>query len=276
MTPASLARIRLDIAYDGTNFAGWAVQPNRRTVQGVIEEALGRILRSKTVVRLTVAGRTDAGVHALGQVAHADVTTNMTPAELQRRLGRYLGADSDVAIHAVTLALPGFDARFSAEARRYEYRIMDGAERVNPMERHRAVILHDRLDLAVMNDVAGRVLGLRDFGAFCKPRFMSTTIRELQEFSWRRDDDHTLVASLQADAFCHSMVRALVGACVAVAQGRLSMAGLERLRDGAKRTSKFKVLAPHGLCLTEVIYPPDALLAERAALTRDRRDLPSE
>ena len=265
MTPSALSRIRLDIAYDGTNFAGWAVQPNRRTVQGVLEEALGRILRSKTVIRLTVAGRTDAGVHALGQVAHADVTTSMAPAELDRRLGRYLGADSDVVVHAVTLAPPGFDARFSAEARRYEYRIMDGSERVNPMERHRAVILQDRLDLDVMNDVASRVVGLRDFGAFCKPRFMSTTIRELQEFLWRRDDDSTLVATLQADAFCHSMV-----------QGRLTMAGLERVRDGAKRTSKFKVLAPHGLCLTEVIYPPDHALAERAALTRDRRDLPSE
>ena len=276
MKSATATRIRLDIAYDGTNFAGWGIQPNRRTVQGVLEEALGLILRAPSVVRLTVAGRTDAGVHARGQVAHADVTTSMAPAEIYRRLGRYLGSDSDVAIHAVSLAPPGFDARFSAEARRYEYRIMDGSDRVNPLERHRAAILPNRLDLDAMQDVARRVTGLRDFGAFCKPRAMATTIRELQVFEWKRDDDNTLVATLQADAFCHSMVRALVGASVAAGQGRLSIGDLERLRDGAKRTSRFKVMPAHGLCLSEVIYPPDDEVGARAELTRTRRDLPSE
>lgn len=268
-------RLRLDIAYDGTDFVGWATQPNLRTVQQTIEDALRTVLRLESAPRLVVAGRTDAGVHATGQVAHVDIDSvdeNTDLVRLSHKLTSLLKPSPDVLVRAVTLAPDGFDARFSPMARRYEYRIVDNDVDRDPLKRHQTVWINRPLDLELMNVTAASLVGLRDFGAFCKPRDGATTIRELQVFEWTRDDSGTLVARLQADAFCHSMVRALVGACVEVGSGQLPLEELGDVRDAAKRTSVFKIMPAHGLTLTEVIYPADAELGARAELTRARRE----
>ncbi|WIB63896.1 tRNA pseudouridine(38-40) synthase TruA [Curtobacterium sp. MCBD17_040] len=288
---AGTVRLRLDIAYDGSGFAGWARQPTLRTVQGELESALETVFRrSGPAPRLTVAGRTDAGVHATGQVAHCDLTPEQwgslarphrgavgrpqrLPTDaLLHRLNGIAGLDSDVVVTAVAVAPPGFDARFSPVWRRYAYRVADlGAPR-DPLRRGHTLWYPTRLDEGAMETGALTLLGLHDFATFCKPREGATTIRTLQEFRWHREPDGVLVASLQADAFCHSMVRAMVGASLAVGEGRLAPHRLAELREDAVRTSAFNVAPAKGLVLTEVGYPPDDELAARAEQTRARRD----
>lgn len=277
-------RIRLDIAYDGTHFRGWARQPALRTVQGTIEDALARIVGSDT--RLVVAGRTDAGVHASGQVAHVDLDEAQwerlasrhgrvaadPAASLAGRIRGVLGAYPDVTVHRSALAAEGFDARFSAVWRRYRYRLADDVAGFDPLRRLDTTAIRGRLDVDAMDAAAQTLIGLHDFAAYCKPREEATTIRTLLDYRWTRDDDGVLVAEVKADAFCHSMVRALVGACAAVGEGRLDVDDLVVLRDALTRTSEFKVLAARGLTLTEVGYPADDLLAARAEQTRARRD----
>lgn len=291
---ASVVRLRLDLAYDGTAFAGWSRQPGLRTVQGTVEHALAMLFRREGAVpRLVVAGRTDAGVHATGQVAHLDVDERALlavtrprrgaaggdraadpGAVLVRRLRGILGAaDSDVVVRSAGFAPEGFDARFSAVWRRYEYRIADADAEHDPLQRHRTVWYPRSLDVESMDVAAQTLVGLGDFAAFCKPREGATTIRTLQSFRWRRSADGVLVASLQADAFCHSMVRALVGAGVAVGEGRLGVAEPGELMHAGTRTSAFKVLPAKGLTLTEVGYPAEEALASRAEQTRARREL---
>ncbi len=276
-------RIRLDIAYDGTHFRGWARQPGLRTVQGTLEAAIARVVGGDP--RLVVAGRTDAGVHAAGQVAHVDLDEAQTArlrsrrggggepvADLAHRIRGVLGGYADATVHRSILAPDGFDARFSAVWRRYAYRVADDVVGYDPLERARTTTVRGRLDVDAMDAAARSLTGLHDFAAYCKPRPEATTIRTLLEFDWRRDAEGVLVANVKADAFCHSMVRALVGACVAVGGGRLAADDLTRLRDEALRTSAFPVLAARGLTLTEVGYPADELLAARAEQTRARRD----
>lgn len=277
-------RLRLDIAYDGTDFRGWARQPGLRTVQGTIEAAITRILGGEP--QLVVAGRTDAGVHASGQVAHLDLAEAQlarlakartpTVEALAGRLTGILGQYPDLAVHRTIEASPGFDARFSAVWRRYEYRIADVVTAYDPLERGRTTTVKARLDVDAMDAAANALIGLHDFAAYCKPREGATTIRTLLEFGWRRDDRGILVANIKADAFCHSMVRALVGACAAVGEGRLGVADILDIRAQGARTSETKVLAARGLILTEVGYPADDLLATRADQTRARRSLDAE
>ncbi|NHI17988.1 tRNA pseudouridine(38-40) synthase TruA [Microbacterium excoecariae] len=278
-------RIRLDIAYDGSGFHGWARQPGLRTVQGTLEDALGRVLGGEP--RLVVAGRTDAGVHASGQVAHLDLDAaqagraaaprrgGAAPADpvapLARRVQGVLRPYADVAVARTSSAPAGFDARFSAVWRRYAYRIADETAGYDPLRRRDTTLVRARLDVAAMDAAARSLVGLHDFAAYCKPREEATTIRTLLEFDWRRGEDGALVANVRADAFCHSMVRALVGACVAVGQGRLEVADVARLRDELTRTSAFAVLDARGLTLAEVGYPVDDQLAARADQTRARR-----
>jgi tRNA pseudouridine38-40 synthase len=283
-------RFRLDVAYEGTDFAGWSRQPGQRTVQGTIEEAIsisfGGLIGRPSLV---VAGRTDAGVHAVGQVVHLDLDADALsrlarqrggrtdPAgALARRVNGVLGPYSDVAITRAIIAPEGFDARFGALWRRYEYRVADLVAGRNPLHRATTAWLPTALDIDAMNEASATLLGLHDFGAYCKPREGATTIRTLLDFSWRRDEDRVLRADVRADAFCHSMVRALVGATVAVGGGRLTIAEVMRLRDGATRDDAYAVMPARGLTFVEVAYPPDDQLAERAALTRARRSLPGE
>ncbi|WP_288872586.1 tRNA pseudouridine(38-40) synthase TruA [uncultured Microbacterium sp.] len=277
-------RIRLDIAYDGTHFRGWAKQPTLRTVQGTLEAALARIVGSD--VQFVVAGRTDAGVHASGQVAHVDLDERQW-SRIEARHGRapqdpagtiagrlrgVLGAYSDVTVLRSSIAPDGFDARFSAVWRRYRYRLADEESGYDPLRRLDTTSIRGRLDDAAMDAAARTLIGLHDFAAYCKPRPEATTIRTLLDYRWARDADGVLVAEVKADAFCHSMVRALVGACAAVGEGRLDVDDLAVLRDALTRTSEFKVLPARGLTLTEVGYPTDDLLSARAEQTRARRD----
>jgi tRNA pseudouridine38-40 synthase len=284
-----MVRLRLDLAYDGSDFSGWARQPGLRTVQGEIEQALGRILRLDPVM-LTVAGRTDAGVHARGQVAHVDVPpesletldgnrpgplgTDERLAALVRRLAGVL--PPDVRIFRVSVAPEGFDARFSALWRRYAYRVSDAPGGCDPLRRHE-IHWHNRpLDLDAMNAAASRLLGEHDFAAFCKKREGATTIRELQRLDWARDPDGVLVATVVADAFCHSMVRALVGSLLAVGDGRRPVEWPAEVLAAGVRDTGVHVAPARGLCLEEVRYPPEDELAERAAATRRVRTLTVE
>jgi len=281
-------RFRLDIAYDGTEFSGWTRQPDLRTVQGDLEEALKTVFgRVGPPPQLTVAGRTDAGVHALGQVAHVDLTERqiavlqrrrgkLPPATdaastLRRRLNGIAGLETDVYISAVSVAPPGFDARFSAIWRRYEYRVSDNLGLRDPLARNRTVWYPATLAVEAMDAAASALVGLHDFGTFCKPREGATTIRTLQDFRWSRLPDGVLLASVRADAFCHSMVRALVGASISVGEGKLDPTRLIVLRDRLERTSDFRVAPARGLTLMQVGYPEDAGLALRAEQTRARR-----
>ena len=283
-----MTRLRIDLAYDGTDFSGWALQPGLRTVQGELERALGVLLRTENA-RLTVGGRTDAGVHARGQVAHLDVTAEQFAKwqgrgaadahgggddELRaRRLNGVLKrAAPDIAVHTVRVVPTAFDARFSALKRRYEYRLRGEGSRRDPLTARFTADVPRRLDLEAMQRASDELLGLQDFTTFCKAREGATAVRELLKFEWRETEDGAYAASIQADAFCHSMVRALVGSIVAVGSGRLEEQELPRLRDARERTSRFTVMPAHGLSLEEISYPEDHELAARAEQTRARRD----
>ncbi|GAA1153896.1 tRNA pseudouridine(38-40) synthase TruA [Ornithinicoccus hortensis] len=272
-------RIRIDLAYDGTAFSGWARQPGLRTVEEELATALGTVLRTEPP-RLTVGGRTDAGVHARGSVAHADLDpvawaalpgrSDRPPA--QAAVTRLAGVlPPDVVVRAVREVPDAFDARFSAVRRRYTYRICDDPPRLDPLRRHDTVRHKRPLDVAAMDEAARALTGLHDFAAFCKPREGATTIRTLLTYGWARDPDGTLVGTVVADAFCHSMVRALVGSVVPVGEGRYAVGWPVEVRDAGRRDPRVTVMPAHGLCLEEISYPPDDRLGERAAQARARR-----
>ncbi len=269
---ADRVRVRLDLAYDGRDFSGWARQRERRTVQGELEAAIATVLRLAEPVDLTVAGRTDAGVHARGQVAHVDLPAPVWEAEGGRLLRRLAGRlPHDVRVFRVGRAPEGFDARFSAVWRRYAYRVDDRPGGVDPLLRGH-VLWHDRpLDVAAMNRAAGTLLGEHDFAAYCKKREGATTIRTLLELDWRRTGAGVAEASVRADAFCHNMVRALVGALVLVGDGHRPEGFPAQVLAGRERHSAVNVVRPHGLTLEEVGYPADGALAERARQARNRR-----
>ncbi len=280
-TSASL-RVRLDLAYDGTEFSGWAAQPGRRTVEGELSAAVTTLLRAPEPVRLTVAGRTDAGVHARGQVAHADLDpavwatvpgrSDRTPeAAAVTRLNGIL--PPDVVVRRVGVAPEGFDARFSAVRRRYLYRLCDDAASLDPLRRRDTAVTKHRLDVAAMDAAAGSLVGLSDFAAFCKKREGATTVRTLLTYSWRRLPDGTIAGTVEADAFCHSMVRALVGAVVPVGEGRRPVEWPAQVLAGRRRDPSVAVMPALGLSLEEVVYPPDDELAARAEQARAVRVL---
>lgn len=281
-----LVRLRLDIAYDGTGFSGWATQPTQRTVAGVLTQALVRVLRhgpDDVGLGLTVAGRTDAGVHATGQVAHLDVEATLLAATrsahagsdpdplptLVRRLAGLL--PPDVRVRAITRAARGFDARFSALARTYVYRIADRPALVDPLRRVDTVAWARELDDAAMAQATPGLLGEHDFAAYCKRREGATTVRGLQSLDVQRAADGVLLVQVRADAFCHSMVRSLVGALTAVGEGRKPADWPASLLTLDARANGVAVAPAHGLTLVQVSYPPDAELAARDAVTRRLR-----
>jgi len=266
--PAGPVRLRLDVAYDGTDFSGWAAQPGRRTVQGELEQALRRVLRVETAA-LTCAGRTDAGVHARGQVCHVDVADEPDTGELRRRLASAL--PFDVRVRAVSVAPEDFDARFSAAWRRYVYRCTDDQAAADPLERHQVLAWKHPLDVGAMNTASERLLGEHDFAAFCRRRDGASTIRTLLRLESGRTADGLIKTTVVADAFCHSMVRALMGALIGVGEGRLADDEPARILTAGVRDPRVTVVPPHGLTLEQVGYPPPERLAERAAQARARR-----
>lgn len=262
-------RIRLDVAYDGAGFHGWAAQPGLRTVEGELAAALATVLRVPSVA-LTCAGRTDSGVHARGQVVHADVDARPEDVEpLVRRLNGVL--DADVRVRRAVAAPPGFDARFSALWRRYVYRIADEPALVDPLRRGHVLAWPRQLDPSAMNAAAVALVGEHDFASFCRQREGATTIRTLLDLHLARDDDGLLVAHVRADAFCHSMVRSLVGCLLAIGEGRRDEGWAAQVLAATQRDSAVAVAPAHGLTLEEVAYPPDAELGARVAITRTRR-----
>jgi len=262
-------RIRLDVAYDGTGFHGWAAQPGLRTVEGELAAAMATVLRLPSVA-LTCAGRTDRGVHARGQVVHADLAA---PQEEVERLARRLNGvlTDDVRVRRAVVAPEGFDARFSAVWRRYAYRIADRPALVDPLRRSHVLVWPRPLDLSAMNTASVALLGEHDFASFCKQREGASTIRALLDLQWSREDDGLLVAHVRADAFCHSMVRSLVGCLLAIGEGRRDVGWAEEVLAAARRESAVAVAPAHGLTLEEVGYPPDAELGARVEITRTRR-----
>ncbi|QBX54707.1 tRNA pseudouridine(38-40) synthase TruA [Nocardioides seonyuensis] len=273
-------RLRLDLSYDGTDFSGWAAQPDRRTAQGVLEEALATALRVPRA-RVTVAGRTDAGVHARGQVAHLDVDESLLAASagrsddppmeaLARRLAGIL--PPDLRVRRIAEAPAGFDARFSAIWRRYAYRVADDPALVDPLTRRHVLTWPRGLDLEAMNAAAEPLTGLTDFAAFCRRREGATTIRTLLELSWARDGSGVAVGTVVADAFCHNMVRALVGCLLAVGDGRKPVTWPAQVLAGRSREAGVAVVQAHGLTLEEVGYPEGAELLAQSERARARRE----
>lgn len=279
-TTSGDVRLRLDIAYDGTDFAGWATQAGQRTVAGVIDDALTTVFR--TPVRLWAAGRTDTGVHATGQVAHVDVPAAALPnayprsprpgdpefLPLLRRLGRFL--PTDVRVLEIARAPAGFDARFSALRRHYEYRLSTAAYGVQPQQARFITAWPRELDVDAMSEASRGLVGLNDFAAFCRYRTGATTIRDLQRLDWSRDGD-LITAHVSADAFCWQMVRSLVGALLAVGEHRRTAQWCRELLSATARSSDFAAAPAQGLTLVGVDYPPDDELASRILITRDLR-----
>jgi tRNA pseudouridine38-40 synthase len=264
---AGLRRVRLDLAYDGTDFSGWARQPGRRTVCDTLAAALAQVLRLAEPPALVVAGRTDAGVHATGQVAHVDLPPATDVARLPARLAGVLPAD--VVVRTAAFAPPGFDARFSATGRGYRYRVTDMPP--DPLRRRDTLAWQRPLDVAAMHTAAQRLLGEHDFAAFCRARAGASTIRTLRRVDVRRDD--VVVVDLDADAFCHNQVRAMLGALLAVGDGRRPVHWPGQVLRAGVRDSGVTVAPPHGLTLVRVDYPPDDELAARAASSRRLRTL---
>ncbi|MBW8172354.1 tRNA pseudouridine(38-40) synthase TruA [Ornithinimicrobium sp. Arc0846-15] len=275
-------RLRLDVAYDGTEFYGWATQPGFRTVEETISNAWGVILRSEPP-NLVVGGRTDAGVHARGSVVHLDV--NDARLQTLRNRGSWTAEQAarqrlkgvlpdDILVKHVSRAPKGFDARFSALHRRYEYRIADSVPVRDPLRRRDTVNYDVKLDVEAMDEVAQTLCGLHDFAAFCRRREGATTVRTLLKYRWRRDEAGVLIADVQADAFCHSMVRALVGAIVRVGEGKFTAETVKEILLARQRDSRMTVMPAHGLSLEEIVYPPDHLVGQRAEEARATRSLP--
>jgi tRNA pseudouridine38-40 synthase len=273
-------RLRLDIAYDGTDFAGWATQAGQRTVAGILEEAFSTVFRSE--VKLLAAGRTDTGVHATGQVAHVDIPMGGLPnayprsprptepefLPLVRRLGRLLPAD--VRVRRIIRAPAGFDARFAALRRHYVYRLSTAPYGVEPHQARFITAWPRLLDVDAMNGASRNLLGLHDFAAFCRYREGATTIRDLQQLEWTLDG-HLITAYVTADAFCWSMVRSLVGALLTVGEHRRTATWCSGLLTSTLRSSDFAAAPPRGLTLVGVDYPPESELEARTLITRELR-----
>ncbi|MBL7257036.1 tRNA pseudouridine(38-40) synthase TruA [Paractinoplanes lichenicola] len=265
-------RLRLDVSYDGAGFSGWAIQPERRTVAGVLLEALGRLAGVDTPYGLTVAGRTDAGVHASGQVCHVDLpadTWEQMESSLLRRLGALMPPDARVK--AITPVPDSFDARFSATYRRYEYRVADTVWGPEPLRRHDTIGWVRPLDVGRLTVAAAGLTGEHDYAAYCKRKEHATTVRAITRFDWRRDPDGVVVATVEADAFCQSMVRSLVGALLAVGDGRRDPGWPSTLLTRTERSSEVTVAPAHGLTLIAVGYPAEEAYASRAEATRRLR-----
>jgi tRNA pseudouridine38-40 synthase len=264
-----LIRIRGKIAYDGKDFSGWGMQPDRRTVQGELENAISTLLRVDRVI-VQCAGRTDAGVHATAQVIHFDIAEKdaMEMKDLTYRINAIL--PEDISIQELEVTAADFDARFAALSRRYEYLIYQGPR--NPLLRDRAHRSYLPLNVQAMNEASQSLIGLHDFSAFCKKREGATTIRTLMKFTWTETPDGLIKVELEADAFCYSMVRGLIGAVLAIGEGKFDKAWLENYLAGKEREAHVFAAPALGLTLVDVKYPDPAEYATRIAETLQVRE----
>lgn len=272
-------RVRIDFGYDGTNFSGWAAQPGLRTVESELTAGLEKVTRMSGL-KLTVAGRTDAGVHARGAVCHIDLddaVVHALPGRSDRQptdalVTRLAGVlPGDIVVKGAQIVPADFDARFSATHRRYSYRLLDDHRLLDPLRRYDTVVVRKPLDVDAMNAAAQSLLGLKDFAAFCKKREGATTIRTLLTYEWTRGADGVITGRIEADAFCHSMVRALVGGVVPVGEGKRPVNWAAQVLSERRRDPGVVVMPAHGLCLEEVGYPDPSEYAARDAASRVMR-----
>ena len=281
-----MPRLRIDLGYQGTDFHGWAAQPQLRTVQGTLEAALHRVAGEPVLT--VVAGRTDAGVHARRQVVHIDLSDQAVKriqGRSQRELGQALrarvngalghDAADDLVVHDATVVNDDFDARFAAIWRRYSYRIADAVAFHDPLVTASTTVVREALDAHRMEQAAGELLGLHDFLPFCKPRPGATTIRTLLDLGITRSDTGVIVIDLRADAFCHHMVRAMVGGLINVGRGKWSVehpaALIARADAGQPLTAPMVVAPAAGLVLEEIGYPPPSEWAQQIHRARAKR-----
>lgn len=240
--------VRLDLEYDGGSFRGWAAQPGLRTVQGELEAALATVLREP--VQLTVAGRTDTGVHAIGQVA-----SFKTDAEVREDLARRLNGvgPDDVAVTAARAVEDGFDARHSAKSRSYAYRVL-ARSAPSPFEQGRALWWPHRVDLDALEACASALPGTHDFTAFTPTQTDHVRFdRDIYSASWEQQGD-ILTFRITADAFMRNMMRILVGTMLEASGGRRTPQSFQKLLEGAPRSAAGDTAPPHGLYLESVSY----------------------
>ena len=270
-------RFRLDLAYDGTDFYGFAKQSAYRTVAGELLSGLVKIFSEDDQdFRMRVAGRTDAGVHAQAQVLHLDLTSEQLKRirrghGVAERLNKIIAPD--VRVISFEEAEPGFHARYSALSRRYRYSIADRSVVPNPMTSRYLLEILWHLEVEPMVEVAKEFIGLRDFRAFCKERDGTTTIRRLREISVKRRSNGVIDIEIEADAFCHNMVRSVVGALMSAGSGRTSVLEVRKALSGQRNENAYKVQAPQGLTLIKIAYPAKSKLAAQAELTQRTRTL---
>lgn len=304
-------RLRLTIRYDGTDLHGWARQQDLRTVEGEIQWAFETVVQAKT--DLVVAGRTDAGVHASAQIAHVDLDEKklnlssvgdapqfdeVAAKRLQDRLNALLATryskrlrpqieagllprhvvvkgESDILITQINQVNQDFDARFSALQRHYCYRLADTISAKDPLRRRDTWwIPFKSVDLGLMKEAARHLVGDHDFLSFCRPREGATTIRTLRQIEVSRSDCGTVAIRVAADAFCHSMVRSLVGALVEVGRQARDVQWVEQLVLQPSRSHGVPVAPARGLTLVGVTYPHPEEWAAQSLATRRRRDEP--
>ena len=249
---SGFSRLRVDLTYEGTNFSGWAKQPNERTVQEEVEKALGTITQTK--VATIVAGRTDAGVHAKHQVIHTDLPTQTDINNLSFRLNQIL--DADIRVLTAQWAPDNFHARFTAISRTYQYKIIDAGKVTAPLDRHDSTEWFRPLDIELMNSGSNLLLGVHDFFAFCKFREGGSTVKNLLTFNWHRDEKDVVICEISADSFRYNMVRNLVGAAVCVGEGRFKPEWMFDTLKNKERIPDSYVFPAKGLTLISVQYPP--------------------
>jgi tRNA pseudouridine38-40 synthase len=249
---SGFSRLRVDLTYDGTNFSGWAKQPNQRTVQEDFETALSTLIR--TPVASIVAGRTDAGVHAKHQVLHVDLQSDTEIENIVFRLNQIL--KKDIRILQAIWAAPNFHARFTPISRTYQYKIVDGGQITKPLDRYDSTEWFRKLDIDLMNQGSKLLLGEHDFFAYCKYREGGTTVKNLLEFNWHRNNDGVVIGVVKADSFRYNMVRNLVGAAVCVGEGRFEPSWMKKVLDDKERVSDSYVFPAKGLTLISITYPP--------------------
>lgn len=258
VAPGPQRRLRMTVAYDGSGFHGFAAQPaGIRTVGGTLAGALERILRLAAPPPLTCAGRTDAGVHAWGQVLHVDVPVDAVDdlAGLQRRLVKLLAPA--IVVREIRPAPEGWDARYSACLRRYRYTILNRSL-PDPFAHAWAWLIDAPLDLGALRLACDPLIGEHDFSSFCrKPEDGGSLVRRVVEAEWVELNDGFLRFDISASSFCQQMVRSIVGTLVEVGLGRRRAGEMVGILRSADRAEAGPVAPPHGLCLWEVVYPPD-------------------
>ncbi len=243
-----MRRIKLTLEYDGTDFSGWQVQPDQRTIQGVLQESLGSMMGSE--IKVIGSGRTDAGVHALQQVAHANVTKDIPAVNIMMGLNSAL--PKDVRVLKCEDTAETFHAQRSATGKTYRYTILN-VSWPTALDRYRVWHIPQPLDLEGMLEGADHLVGTHDFAAFKSTGDETTTVRDLRELDIKREGDH-IVLSFEANGFLKHMVRNLTGALVEVGQGKMTSDDIKRLLDAGSRERAPKKAPPQGLTLVQVTY----------------------